>query len=41
MPDIIKYRALDADLVKTQHWKQDKQRLLESTAQTKLMADPA
>ena len=40
MPDVIKYRALDADLVKSQRWKQDKQRLLESTAQTKLMADP-
>jgi len=40
MPDVIKYRALDADLVKPQRWKQDKQRLLESTAQTKLMADP-
>jgi TnpA family transposase len=40
MPDVIKYRALDSDLVKTQRWKQDKQRLLDSTAQTKLMADP-
>lgn len=40
MPDVIKYRALDADLVNTQRWKQDKYRLLDSTAQTKLMADP-
>ena len=40
MPDVIKYRALDADLLKTQSWKQDKQRLLDSTAQEKLMADP-
>jgi hypothetical protein len=40
MPDVIKYRALDADLLKTQRWKQDKQRLLDSTAQEKLMADP-
>jgi len=40
MPDVIKYRALDADLVKPKRWKQDKQGLLESTAQTKLMADP-
>ncbi len=41
MPDVIKYRALDEDLVKTQRWKQEKQSLLESTAQTKLMANPA
>lgn len=40
MPDVIKYRALDADLLKTQCWKQDKQRLLNSTAQKQLMADP-
>ena len=40
MPDVIKYRDLDADLLKTQSWKQDKQRLLDSTAQEKLMADP-
>lgn len=40
MPDVIKYRALDADLVKSQRWKRDKQCLLESTAQPKLMADP-
>jgi len=40
MPDVIKYRALDADLLKTQRWKQHKQRLLDSTAQEKLMADP-
>ena len=40
IPDIIKYRALDADLVKIQRWKQDKQRLLDAAAQTKLMADP-
>ncbi len=41
MPDVIKYRALEADLVETQRWKQDKQCLLESTAQTKLMTNPA
>ena len=40
MPDVIKYRALDADLVKPQRWKQDKQGMLEATAQAKLMADP-
>lgn len=40
MPDVIKYRALDADLLKPQSWKRDKQRLLGSTAQDKLMADP-
>lgn len=41
MPDVIKYRALETDLVKTQRWKQDKQHLLESTAQEMLMDDPA
>jgi len=41
MPDVIKYRDLDEDLVKIQRWKQEKQNLLESTAQTKLMANPA
>ena len=41
MPDVIKYRALDADLVKPKYWKQEKQSLLESTAQEKLMANPA
>ena len=40
MPDVVKYRALDADLIKAQSWKQGKQILLESTAQAKLMADP-
>ncbi len=40
MPDIVKYRALDSDLVKKKHWKQDKTTLLESTAQPKLMEDP-
>ena len=41
MPDIVKYRSLDADLVKKKRWKQDKASLLESTAQPKLMEDPA
>ena len=40
MPEVIKYRALDADLLKTQRWKQEKQNLLDSIAQEKLMADP-
>lgn len=40
MPDVIKYRALDADLVQTQRWKRDKKQLTEATAQPKLIADP-
>jgi len=40
MPDVIKYRALDADLVQSRRWKRDKKELTEATAQAKLMADP-
>lgn len=41
LPDIIKYRALDADLVSTQRWKQEKKALVEATLQPKLMAEPS
>ena len=40
MPEVIKYRDLDADLVNNTRWKQDKNNLLESTAQPRLTADP-
>jgi len=32
MPDVIKYRALDADLVQSQRWSQDKKEPTEATA---------
>lgn len=40
MPEVVKYRALDADLIETSHWKLDKQQLLETAAQSMLMAEP-
>jgi TnpA family transposase len=41
LPDVIKYRALDADLVSTQRWKREKKTLVEATLQPKLMAEPS
>lgn len=40
LPQIIKYRALDADLVSQKRWKSDKNTLLEQTQLPKMMSDP-
>jgi hypothetical protein len=41
LPDIVKYRALEADLVSTQRWKREKKEMVDATIQPKLMADPS
>jgi TnpA family transposase len=40
LPEVIKYRALEADLVKPQTWKNEKEALVASTQQPKLSEDP-
>lgn len=41
LPEIIKYRTLDADLIDHEHWKNSKQRLLEQTHLPKLASEPS
>ena len=40
LPEVIRYRALDDDLVKPQTWKNQKQALVEGTKQPKITEDP-
>ena len=40
LPNVIKYRALDADLVGRERWRKDKAKLLEQTQLPKLVAEP-
>ncbi|EIF42700.1 protein TnpA [gamma proteobacterium BDW918] len=41
LPDVIKYRALDADLVSRERWRREKHNLLEQTQLPKLTAEPS
>jgi TnpA family transposase len=41
LPEIIKYRTLDADLIDQEHWKSSKKRLLQQTQLPKLAAEPS
>ncbi len=40
LPDVIKYRALDADLVGRERWLEEKNQLLKQSQLSKLMAEP-
>ena len=40
LPNVIKYRALEADLVSRERWRRDKAKLLEQTQLPKLAAEP-
>jgi len=40
LPNTLKYRALDADLVSRKRWQEDKDALLKRTRSSKLTADP-
>ena len=40
LPEVIKYRALDADLVCPQRWRKEKEQLLKQTQLSKLTAEP-
>jgi len=40
LPDVIKYRALDSDLVDRKRWLEKKEQLLKQTQLPKLMAEP-
>lgn len=41
LPEVIKYRALDADLVSSKRWAEQKNQLLAQTQSTKLTAEPS
>lgn len=40
LPDVLKYRALEADLVNHQYWKEEKEQLINETQLPKLSAEP-
>jgi TnpA family transposase len=40
LPEVVKYRALEADLVHVKDWRPKKESLLSATAKPKLMEDP-
>ncbi|WP_142907497.1 hypothetical protein, partial [Klebsiella pneumoniae] len=40
LPDITKYRALDADLIDGEHWRKNKYTLLQQSHFTKLAEEP-
>lgn len=40
LPDVIKYRALDADLISRKRWREEKDQLLEQTKLPKLTVEP-
>ncbi|WP_436286951.1 Tn3 family transposase, partial [Thalassolituus maritimus] len=40
LPNVIKYRALDSDLVNRERWRKDKAKLLKQTQLPKLVAEP-
>ncbi|MBU3071730.1 Tn3 family transposase, partial [Aestuariicella sp. G3-2] len=40
LPEVIKYRALDADLINRERWQEEKNRLLEQTQLPKLTTEP-
>ena len=40
LPDIVKYRPLDADLISRERWREEKGKLLEKTQLPKLTAEP-
>lgn len=40
LPEVIKYRTLDADLVSRERWREQKGQLLKQTQSTKLTAEP-
>ncbi len=41
LPEIIKYRTLDADLIDQEHWKNSKNKLLQQTQLPKLATEPS